>query len=167
MVILDPQVKMWRVQNFVILTTYITKRTNPSMTFSPPIFIFFLEKKIIQQEVKRGRGDVVVVSDLERFEKIKEQKKNESVASRRSVVGFRGEETDKCWREVTLSIRCVVVGLDLVKVQILIPILPLWISHLPLPPVFYERRISPRLTRVKKIPQHQNYFKPHLGCGLK
>lgn len=80
--------------------------------------------------------------------------------SRRSVVGFRGEETDKCRREVTLSVRCVVVGLDLVKVQILIPILPLWISHLPLPPVFYERRISPRLTREKRY--HSSSSTPRL-----
>lgn len=64
------------------------------------------------------------VSDLERFKKIKD-KRAERVESRRPVVGFREEETDKCCREERLSIHNIVVGFDLVKVQILIPILPL------------------------------------------
>lgn len=45
------------------------------------------------------------------------------------MVGFGCEDTDKCWREETESSGCIVVGLDLVKVQILIPILPLCLSH--------------------------------------
>lgn len=66
----------------------------------------------------------VVVSDLERFQKIKDKKLKELRVGG-PVVGFRVEETDKCWREETQSICFIVVGLDLVKVQILIPILPL------------------------------------------
>lgn len=54
---------------------YANKPLNDLFSAGFEFFFFFLESEIVQQEVKRGRGDVVVVSDLERFEKIKEQKK--------------------------------------------------------------------------------------------
>lgn len=76
-------------------------------------------------------------------------------------MGFRGE--DKCWREVTVKERCLVVGLDLVQLQILIPILPLRVSLPLLPPVFYERRICAPLNKRTKATTEQA-VQP--GCGL-
>lgn len=55
-----------------------------------------------------------------------------------------------------------VVGLDLVKVQILIPILPHGRSHPPLPPPFHERRISPQQQQEAGITAAPA---ARVGCG--
>lgn len=87
-----------------------------------------------------------------------ERQRVERVESRRPVVGFGWEETDKCWRVETQSVRCIVVGLDLVKVQILIPVLPLCLSH-PLSSSPVPRKTDPStlIKREKKRPQHQQH----------
>lgn len=123
---------------------------------------FFLSQtsEITQQEVKGG--GVVVVSDFERFEKIKDERMKESCVG--GLWWVLEEKTDKCWREVTVSERCLVVGLDLVQLQILIPILPLRVSLPPLPPVFYERRISATPNKRNKATT-EPAVQP--GCGLR
>lgn len=90
------------------------------------------------------------------------RKKNERVACGRSVVGFGGE--DRLVLEGTVNEHCLVVGLDLVQLQILIPILPLRVSLSPLPPVFYERRICATPNKRNKATT-EPAVQP--GCGLR
>lgn len=80
------------------------------------------------------------------------------------MVGFRGEETDKCWREVTLSVRWVVVGLDLVKGAD---------SYPNPPPLNLTSPSSSRVLRktdlstLNKRKKDTTAPAAHLGCGLK
>ena len=106
------------------------------------------QSEAIRQEAEGS----VVVSDLERFQKMKDGEFREL---RVGGLWWASDEikTDKMLE--TQSVFGVVVGLDLVKVQILIPVVPLLrspsASHTPsLPPLFHERRISRRLGRHEK-----------------
>lgn len=103
-----------------------------------------------------------MVSDFVRFEKIKDKRMKESCVG--ALWWVLEEKTDKCRGEVTVSERCLVVGLDFVQLQILIPILPLRVALPPLPPVFYERRISATPNKRNKATT-EPAAQP--GCGLR
>lgn len=99
-----------------------------------------------------------MVSDFERFVKIKEKTMKEwcVCVCVGGVWWVLEEKTDWCWREV--------VGLDLVLLQILIPILPLRVSLSPLPLVFCERRICATPNKRNKAAA-EPAVQP--GCGFK
>lgn len=95
----------------------------------------------------------MVVLDLERFEKIKASTELRVgglwwVLNEKKQTNVRGK------RHRAYA----VVGLDLVKVQILIPVLPLCLSHpLSSSPVPRKTDLSTLKKRKEKRPQHQQH----------